>query len=217
MKKQIEIVVPQDYSAITLEKYLQIQKDLKNNEDDIEIQKAFLLYNFCGITPEIAVKLDKDTVDSITHDLYKLLNKQEYELQRFITIGDVQYGFEPNLSKMSYGSYLDITDFETVTIDENWSTIMSILYRPVTKKLGALYEIEPYKGYSKKDTDKWLEVSMDFHFGVFFYFIGLYKDLVSGILNYTKNLPEISPNIKLVLEKSGELIQQLYNSPVKTS
>ena len=212
MKKQIEIKVPTDYSAISLRKYIQIQKDLELYKDDEIALNAFLLYNFCGITPEIATQIDSSTLTSIVNDLKLLLNKTDYELQRTITIDDVEFGLEPNLSELPYGAYLDISSFESITIDENWSKIMSILYRPITKKRGVLYEIQPYKGYEKKDLEKWLDVSMDFHFSVFFYFLGLYKDLVNATLNSMKNHPEMSPNIKSVLEKSGELIQLLHNS-----
>ena len=212
MKKQIEIQVPTDYSAISLRKYIQIQKDLEEYKDDEIALNAFLLYNFCGITPEIATQIGNTTLQSIMSDLKELLNKTDYELQRKITIDGVEYGLEPNLSELPYGAYLDITSFKSISLDEDWGKIMAILYRPITKKRGALYEIKPYKGYQKKDWEKWLDISMDFHFSVFFYFLGLYKDLVNATLNSMKNHPEMSPNIKSVLEKSGELIQLLHNS-----
>lgn len=212
MKKQIEIKVPQDYSAITLKKYIQIQKDIEEYKDDEIALNAFLLYNFCGITPELATQIGSSTLQSIVNDLKKLLSKTEYELQRKITIDDVEYGLEPNLSELPYGAYLDISAFESISLDKNWAKIMAILYRPISKTKGALYEIQPYKGYTKEDWEKWLDVSMDFHFSVFFYFLGLYQDLVNATLNSMKNQEGISPNIKSVLEKSGVLIQQLHNS-----
>ena len=212
MKKKIEIQVPTDYSAIPLRKYIQIQKDLEDYKDDEIALNAFLLYNFCGITPEIATQIGNTTLTSIVNDLKKLLSKTDYELQRQITIDGVKYGLEPNLSELPYGAYLDISAFESISLDKNWAKIMAILYRPITKTKGALYEIKPYKGYTKEDTEKWLDVNMDFHFSVFFYFLGLYKDLVNATLNSMKNQEGISPNIKSTLEKSGELIQQLHNS-----
>ena len=144
MKKEIKITVPKDYSAVNLKKYLGIQKDLDDYKDDEQAQDAFLLYNLCGITPEVARALDNDTVTSIKKDLYALLNKQDYELTRLITIDGVEYGFEPNLSEMAYGAYLDISKSDVISIDKNWGKTLSILYRKVTKKQGALYEIEPY-------------------------------------------------------------------------
>ena len=217
MKKQIEINVPTDYSAITLRQYLKLQRDLKNHEDDVEAQNAYLLYNLTAITPDVALELDSETLLSIQNDLYTMLNKTEYEIQRFIKFEDKEYGFEPNLSKMAYGAYLDISAHKSIEINEDWCNVLNILYRPVTKKRGALYEIEKYKGTEPWEDEKWLDVGMDFHFGVFFYLVDLYKDLVTATLNSMKNHPEMSPNIKSILEKSGELIQQLHNSQTRTS
>jgi len=217
MKKQIELEVPHDFSAVTLKQYVQLQKDLDNNEGDTEAQDAYLVYNLTGITPEMTKELDSDIISGIRKDLTKLLSKTDYELQRFVTIDDVEYGFEPNLSTMAYGAYLDISRFSNIQLNDDWPSICSILYRPVVKKRGALYEIEKYKAPEPWDEDKWWEVGMDFHFGCFFFFIRLYKDLVKGTLSSLKNHPEISPNIKSILEKSGEAIQQLSNLQEKIS
>ena len=121
MKKDIKIEVPNDYSAVSLKKYLRLQKDLKAYEGDTKAQDAFLLWNLCGLTPEITNKLDVETLTNITNDLRGFLNKNDFELQRIVEIDGKKYGFEPNLSKLSYGAYLDISSFETLSIDEKAS------------------------------------------------------------------------------------------------
>lgn len=217
MKKQIEITVPHDFSAITLKQYIQFQKDMDTHEGDTEAQDAFLVYNLTGMTPDMIKELDGNTISNIRKDLTKLLQKTDYPLQRNITLEGVEYGFEPNLSQMPYGAYLDISKFENIQLNDDWPTILSILYRPVKKTKGALYSIQQYEGVEPWDEDKWWEVGMDFHFGCFFFFIRLYKDLVKGTLNSLKNQAEISPNIKSILEESGEAIQQLSNLQEKIS
>ncbi len=220
MKKEIKIKVPTDYSAINLKKYLRIQKDLDDYKDDEQAQDAFLLFNLCGITPEVARALDNDTVTSIKKDLYKLFNKQDYELQKLITIDGVEYGFEPNLSEMSYGAYLDLSKNESVSIDKDWGKSLSILYRKVVRKQGALYEIEPYNAKHILEPSKWLDVNMDFHFGCFFFFTRIYKDLLNDILKSSREqaLKEetLSPHIKQLLDISGEVINQLQSSQERT-
>ncbi len=126
MKKEIEIVVPTDYSAVSLKKYLKIQEDLETYKDDKEAQDAFLLYNIIGLTPEVIIKLDSDTITSIKDDLYKFLGKTDFELQKFVDIDGVKYGFEPNLSKMAYGAYLDLSSYQNIALDKNWASIMNI-------------------------------------------------------------------------------------------
>lgn len=221
MKKEITLTIPNDYSAISLKKYLRLQEDLKNYEDDSDAQTAFLLFHLCGLTPEVTSKLDITTLGNIKQDLNKLLNKQDYDLQRIVKIGDKEYGFEPNLGDMAYGAYLDLSKYETISIDRNWPTIMSILYRPVTQKRGALYEIESYQGVTDEMEEKWLDVSMDVHFSTFFFFNRIYQDLLNDILRYSKEevLKEVTPHphIQQIFQESGEAIKAFQSLQEKIS
>jgi len=220
MRKEVSITVPNDWSAITLRKYLQIQSDLESYKDDEDAQTAFLLYHLCGLTPEITSKLDVNTVSNIKDDLQKLLNKQDYELTRLVKIEDTEYGFEPNLANMAYGAYLDLSKFETLSIDKNWPTIMSILYREVTKKHGVLYDIKAYSGVNKQQQERWMDVSMDVHFSTFFFFNRIYKDLLNAILKSLKegvSMQEMQhPHILQILEESGEAIKALQSLQERT-
>lgn len=206
MKKEITIVVPKAWSAITLRKYIQLSKDLKNFEDDEEAQTAALFFYLCDLEPNILPKIDAETFLRIKDDLYSFLTTNQLPLQQKINLNDVEYGFYPNLSKIEYGAYIDISKYNEMELDEKWAEVMSILYRPITKRIGSLYEVEPYSG--KIDREAWLDVTMDIHFGAWFFFINLSKELLKGILNSTKE-EGFPPNIKSILERSGEIIQQL--------
>lgn len=216
MIQEIKIEVPNDYSGITLRQYLNLQRDITNYKDDEEAMNAALFYHICGIEPKILSQLDTNTFAKIKSQLYTFLGNINFLLQRTITIEGVKYGFEPNLSKMSYGAYLDISKFENMGIDENWPKILSVLYRPIIKETGGLYTIQEYKGWKEWETDKWYDVNMDFHFGCFFFFNRLYKDLSLGILNSLKESPEIPRNIKSILDESGQVISQLQLLQGKT-
>jgi hypothetical protein len=216
MKKTIEITVPKDWSAITYRTWLKLQRDLKSYEDDKGAYEHVLLYHLCGITPDVLEQLDGDTLNSIREDLTGFMNKSEdYSLQRLVKVGEREFGFEPNLGKMAYGAYLDISNYKAIELNEEWIDIVSILYREVKKKRGALYEIKTYKGVEPWESEKWMDMGMDFHFGCFFFFNRLYKDLQQGILKSTMNHPEISPNIKSILEESGKVIHHLQTSQEK--
>lgn len=206
MKQQIEITVPKDYSAISLKKYLKMHEDLKTYKDDDEATDATIFYHLCGLDPITLKKIDTDTYYKIREQLISFLGKTDFPLKRTILIGGKEYGFEPNLGEMAYGAYVDISKYDTIDIDKNWAKIMSILYRPVTKKVGALYSISKYDG--NIDEELFEEVSMDVHFGAYFFFINLSMELATDILNSLKDQAEIAPHIKLILERSGELIKQ---------
>ena len=215
MKKEIEITVPTDYSAVSLKKYLKIQEDLETYKDDKEAQDAFLLYNIMGLTPEVIIKLDSDTITSIKKDLYAFLGKTDFELQKFVTIDGVKYGFEPNLSKMAYGAYLDLSSYQNIALDKNWASIMNILYRPVRKTKGALYSIEPYNSDKQDNTDKWLDINMDIHFGCFFFFNRILKELTKDTLKSLREEaledPAVNQHTKRILQESGALINRLLS------
>jgi len=209
MKKEIKIEVPNSYKGITLRKYLELQADLKLYEDMPEAQNAATFYHLCGLTPEILNKIDTKTYIDIRDTLYAFVNKQDFDLQQIITINGVEYGFEPNLSEIEYGAYLDIGKAGTLEINENWKKIMAILYRPVEKKVGQLYSIKSYTG--REECEHWLDVGMDVHFGTLFFFVNLSPILLNSILNSLTEKEEIPQSIKQTLQKSGEVIQQYSN------
>lgn len=206
MKKEIQITVPNNYKAITLRKYLDLQKDLELYKGDDEATTATLFYHLCGIEPQILSALDTETYNKIKEQLGSFIAQTDFPLVRTFKIGETLYGFEPNLSQMAYGAYLDVSKYENLSIDENWAKVMSILYRPVTKQVGALYEIEPYTG--KEDHTIFYDVDMEVQFGTLFFFINLSKVLLKDTLNSLKDQMEIPHSIKSILERSGQAIHQ---------
>lgn len=212
MIKEIEIRIPQSYADISLRKYLALQKELANYEGDSDAQLAVMVSYLCGLDAEHLAGMSKEDYNSLTYELMGFIGKTQLPFQQFVTINGIEYGFEPNLSNMAYGAYIDITRYDVLQIDTNWAKIMSILYRPVVKKQGKNYEISAYTG--KIDEEMWLDVGMDVHFGALFFFVLTFLDLMSAIPNYL-NQEEIPLNIKPILERSGEVIQRLSNWPTE--
>jgi hypothetical protein len=201
-KVDLEIKVPQNWSAVTLRKYLALVKDMEVYKDTPEAIDAALFHHLCGIEPNYLSKLDISIYTDIREQLYKLMSIDDAPLKRTITIDSKEYGFEPNLSEMEYGAYLDLQSHKEIKIDENWAKIMNILYRKVTNKIGGLYEIETYS--TKDNTEKFLDITMDVHFGAMFFFLNTLTDLLKSTqksLNH--QLEGMSPSIKSILRKSG--------------
>jgi hypothetical protein len=209
MKQEIILKVPTSWEAVTLKDYLALRKDMETYADDNEAVTACLFHHLCHFPVAYLNQMDIDTYINIKKDLEGFFNKADHPLKRFITIDGVEYGFEPNLSNMAYGAYVDISKYETVGVDAKWAEIMSILYRPVVKKAGALYDIKTYDG--ELYPEKFMDVSMDVHFGALFFFKNLLEDLQKDTLNSLMGLTELPRNIKSVLEKSGVLTHQLSN------
>ena len=208
MKQNLKITIPTEWKDITLGKWLLIQKDLDAYKDEPDAQLHLLIHHFTGIELDDILRMDGTSYNTLKEKITNFQSPDDLELVRFVTIDGVEYGFEPNLANISYGAYVDITQYESVTIDKNWAKIMSILFRPVKKKMGELYEIEPYNGIV--DEEKWLSVTMDVHYGALFFFLHTSMDLMQGILNSLTET-ELPPNIKSILEKSGKVMHQYTN------
>jgi hypothetical protein len=214
MQKEIELKVPTSYADITLRKWLAMSKDMANYKDEEEAVTALMFMHLCGLDLQYTQKLSVDSYNTLKAELLSFMNNTDLPLQRNVMIGGIEYGFEPNLSEMAYGAYSDITAFKNLTIDDNWSKIMSILYRPVTnKRKSGLYSIQTYDG--KMEWDKFLDVPMDVHFGALFFFVHLSMDLLNSTLNSMTQM-EYPASLKQILEKSGTLMQQSYLSPMET-
>ena len=210
MKQEIKIEVPTKWSAVTLKQYLDLRKDLDTYAGEEDAITACLFHHLCKFPLEYVQQLNIDTYIAIRQDLINFFNNVDLPLQKFIQIDGVEYGFEPDLSRMAYGAYVDISKYETFEINEKWADIMSILYRPLIKTTGKLYDIKAYDGTI--DGEKFMNVSMDIHFGTLFFLKTLLKDLLKDTQKSLTGLTGLPQNIKSVLEKNGNLIQALSNS-----
>ena len=208
MIKNIEIKVPTDWSGISLKKWLELQKDIKSYDGEDDAINALIFHHLCGLDVENVNRLSIEDYKTIKEELEKFMTNVELPLQQLITIDDVEYGFEPNLSQMSYGAYADITKYDNIGIDDNWAKIMAILYRPVTNKKNSMYSIQSYTG--EVDETKFLNVGMDIHFGALFFFLNLSMDLLNAILKSSME-EKLPHNIQSILARSGELIQHSLN------
>lgn len=208
MKQELKINAPNDWSSVTLKAYLELQDDIQNYKDDDSAYIAILFYRLCGVSPEVMFNMDIETFNKIKEHLLKLTTSFDYPLQPIIKIGDKEYGFEPNLSQMEYGAYLDITKFGDLTINKDWAKVMSILYRPLEKKSGKVYSIQKYN--ANGDDTAFLNVPMDIHFGVQSFFFNISTQLLTNTLNYLKEMerPEAVQDTEQALPKSGTLTHQ---------
>ena len=67
-----------------------------------------------------------------------------------------------------------------------------------------------YVYHTNIDDKLFLNVSVDIQFGALFFFVNLLTDLLSATLNSLK-VEGLPPNIKSILEKSGEITKRLLN------
>jgi hypothetical protein len=219
---KLTITYPESWAEISLPQYLEYYKYVKPYEGTEEfghksLQSAAL--HFCKVPAEYLYKLPEKTFDKVAkclQDLFAGVDKKP--LVREFTVDTTTYGFMPEIDNMTYGEYLDLVSY--TSSKDMWSympIIMSILYRPITQRVGKLYTIEPYDGTKDARIELFKHVlTMDVVFGATAFFLNLQKDLRTGILTYTQTLMTESKDPRILaaledLEKNGVDITQLQS------
>jgi hypothetical protein len=211
---------PKSWADVRLEDYLQFYKQLKpyiNTEKYTEKAVLFATFNFTDITEEEYRELPESTFSEIEKQMLELLNSTKMPLIKSFESGDTKYGFIPNLDDMAYGEYLDLVSYTSKDIWENITTVMAILYRPITKSLFNTYAVEKYKGTTPETINLFLNIlTMDIVFGAISFFLDLQIDLMKGTLTYSMQTLMTSKDPRILaaledLQKSGTDITQLQH------
>jgi hypothetical protein len=221
----IEITIPEGWEDVKLGQFMDYMKALKPYEgtpeyEVLKYEKA--MNHFCNITTETIRQLPMEYYNGILTEMIKLFEQGEkMSLVKHFVVGSTKFGFIPSLDEMSYGEYLDLSTYSK-DLWPNAPTVMSILYRPVTKELDGKYEIQPYSG-TNEDMETLFKtaLTMDIVWGAIGFFTILSKDLLKGMMAYSmKTLEKMKSNTLVqetltangvdmsVLQSSQEIISQ---------
>ena len=126
------------------------------------------------IPKKLIKELALSDVAVIMSKIAELQAKQDTTLKRIIEINDVEYGFMPDLDKISLGEYADIEQFIKNGIETNLPELMAVLYRPVKLKKNDIYIIDAYDGDITMRTEEMKKMSAEQVQSalVFFYTLG---------------------------------------------
>jgi hypothetical protein len=205
----MKISVPTSLKDITLAKYLEYLTAIKEaekhpDENFLEIKKIEI---FCNLTHIEVLNIEYSFITTISQRIDEIL-RQEPELVKSFTIGDIKFGWLPKLDDMSYSEFLDlnsnISDWESIIIS------MGVLYRPITKEKNGKYLVEDYKGDTYHDALKVMPMDAVVGAMVFFWNLGL--DCTTYILKHLEQTNQtMSFQKQLNLVESGVGIQQSMN------
>jgi hypothetical protein len=215
---ELEVTVPQELSAIKLQqyqKYLSVAKNVDDKDKDNEFLNLKALEIFCGLSLKDSYNLPVSMFESVLKQVSVCFQEKTDLVQRFKMTGSdgvtAEFGFIPNLDKMSFGEYIDLESY--ITDWDNMHKAMAVMYRPIVAGKKHLYEIEPYQG-----TERWEEVMKDAPVNVALGAIVFFYRLGSKLSRYTMNSlleeEEKSGNtaLKQALEESGVGINQYMDS-----
>ena len=156
----IEITVPNSQDEISLGMYQRFAKI----DGDTDFKARKMLQIFCGIDDVFKVPLAD--INEVSNIISKALNERQDELIRHFSLDGLRMGFIPNLSRMTYGEFVDLEGYIG-----DWDLMhkaMAVLYRPVIKESSGLYAIKDYEGTEGSEAYKKMPISVVFSAIVFF-------------------------------------------------
>ena len=212
---EVEISLPKSINDIKLGDYQRYMKVYEANKDvdDANFLELKLLEAFCEIDLLTANQMPFETFDFALQHMSEVFKQKTPLTRRFKMKGTdgvvVDFGFIPNLSKMSLGEYVDLDTY--ISDMENMHKAMAVLYRPVHKSWDGKehYRVMEYQG-----TEKFAEVMKEMPLGialgamVFFYRLGM--KLSKHMMDYSLQLlekEELSEEQKRLLQRDMDGIK----------
>jgi hypothetical protein len=222
---EVQINVPSTLNEIPLKHYQDFLNVQKNSSDE-EFVAQKMVEIFCGIRLIEVAKIKLTSLNElIAH--FTTLFSQVPKFQPTFKIGDIEFGFIPELEEISFGEYVDL-DSHLQSWD-NFHKAMSVLYRPIKTRKGDKYDIKDYDpSVDMQELMKFAPLDICIAASVFFW--TLESDLLQATLNYLEkeiakeknlsltlakqlNLPKDGDGIKAFMQSLKETSQSLTKSP----
>lgn len=191
------MIIPEKLSDIKVKTFLEYQDYFNSlKEEERESHDAFIkkLCIFFNITIDEYIKIPFTTAVSMNNIINNLLEMKQ-DLVPTFKLGKVEYGINPNFDDLTFAEMVDCDTDDVIKQ-------IAILYRPIIKKKGKKYLIEPYKADIKSYDLFKEELTLDVYLG----FITFFLRIQNALLSYTlKSLMEmdLSPEQRKSLEESG--------------
>ena len=175
-----KVVIPESQKEIPLHKFQEFMEGYLEGNDDHNKLLAFKV--FLGIDFKKFNKMRVEDIDGIWKVLSIALN-QEFELTKTFEHEGETYGFIPDINAISWGEYIDAEAFFSEA--KNYHKLLAVLYRPVIRQKGELYDIEPYSGLGSRP-ELFKNLPMAIYTGVAVFFYRLSKALLETTLHSLK-------------------------------
>ena len=205
----MKISIPTSLNEITLNQYLHFRKLAKDYADHEDFLTLSLVTIFCNLSIEDAKALEVNDFAEIVETLKNTLTQKPQFTERFKLDG-VEYGFIPNLDKISAGEYIDL---DTYLSDEGtYYDAMAVCYRPITESFGKMYQIEKYEG-ADKYRQSLVNMPAGIALGAVLFFWTLSKELLSATQTFLQTSPQAETLSQgLTSHKNGDGMQALIQS-----
>ena len=177
----MKLELPLNYEDITI---AQLLKHGTRELSDIEKVQIYASLSFDEVK-NLPIKLIQEGARHIDSILACPTTKHH----KIIEIEGREYGFIPNWEEFTTGEYIDAEEY-TKSIERNAHKLMAIMYRPITRKVGDKYEIEPYKGTS--EANKFKDVSASYLNGMLVFFWTIRRELaITSVRSLEKEMRKL--------------------------
>ena len=217
MNYELDLSVPKTLRGVKLKewvKFFDIYEKNKDNESSEFLNKK-MLEIFCGTKLKDLHKIPVSSFDGIIEHLYTILNSNTPLVNRFKMKGsddvEVEFGFIPNLDKMTYGEWEDLENY--IWDNKNMHRAMAVLYRPLVYNIGDKYKIHEYQG-TDFYADLMKEMPIDIALGakVFFYRLATKLGVYTMDSTLKQYLKSEGVSLEELSEKNGKVIKEYMNS-----
>jgi hypothetical protein len=197
---EIQVKVPTSLNEIPLKHYvdfLNVQKG--SNDEEFIAQKMIEI--FCGIRLADVAKIKLTSLNEMVLHFTNLFSAKP-EFKQTFKIGDIEFGFIPELEEITFGEYVDL-DSHLQSWDK-FHKAMAVLYRPIKTRSGEKYEIAEYN--PNKDMEELMQYApLDVCIAASVFFWTLESDLLQATLNYLETEMKKEKNLSQTLAKQLNL------------
>lgn len=200
----MKINIPENLNEITIRQFFDFAKCTEQSNDDSYLRLAMISI-FCDVSVEdIKKNLSIKEFTEISNHLTEVIKQEPTHIERF-TMNGIEFGFIPNLEKITAGEYIELD--ELFKQKDSYAQQMSVMYRPIKEKYKDLYRIEPFE-----DKDKYSDI-MEFapvsaYFGAKVFFCNLLSELLKTIQTCLVLQTEETRILEEVLVNNGVGINQ---------
>ena len=215
---EVQIKVPSTLNEIPLKHYQDFLSVQKNSSDE-EFVAQKMVEIFCGIRLIEVAKIKLTSLNELIAHFTKLF-EQTPKFTPTFKIGEIEFGFIPELEEITFGEYVDL-DSHLQSWD-NFHKAMAVLYRPIKTRKGEKYDIKDYD--PNVDMQELMRFApLDICISASLFFWTLESELLQATLNYLEKQMKKDKSVsqtlakQLNLAKDGDGISRFMQSLKETS
>lgn len=215
---EVQIKVPSTLNEIPLKHYQDFLSVQKNSSDE-EFVAQKMVEIFCGIRLAEVARIKLTSLNELIAHFTKLF-EQKPKFTPTFKIGDLEFGFIPELEEITFGEYVDL-DSHLQSWD-NFHKAMAVLYRPIKTRRGEKYDIKDYD--PSVDMQELMRFApLDVCISASLFFWTLESELLQATLNYLEKQMKKDKSLsqtlakQLNLAKDGDGISRFMQSLKETS